>query len=71
MQSPLGVLENTRRGDLEILVPEPLGAVSACHLLDSEQLHDQVVDLNILERVHDIGIVRRRVPSFVGTRECT
>ena len=38
-------------------------------LLDAEEFHHRVVNLNILACIHDIGIVRGGVPSFVGIEQ--
>ena len=54
----------------EILVPEAFRAVRGSRtMLDPEELHHQVVDLHILERVHNVCIVRGRVPTLIRPRK--
>ena len=43
---------------LEILVPEPHRAIRLrCLVLDIKKLHHEVVHLDVLERVHHVGVV--------------
>lgn len=51
---------------LEVLIPEALRAIRwRCATFYSQQFYHEVVDLHVLKCFHDIGIIRRRVPSFV------
>ena len=56
--------------ELQVQVPKIFCPVRArSFVLDGEQLHDEIVHLDVLEAVHDVYIVRRRVPSFVWARK--
>lgn len=51
---------------LKICIPEPRGTIiTRREILNPEELHDEIIDLNVSKSVHHIGIIRRRMPSFV------
>lgn len=57
---------------LEINVPESGGAIVIRRIvLDTEQLHDKTIDLDISKSVHHVGIIRSGMPSLVRPAQRT
>jgi hypothetical protein len=51
---------------LEVCVPETTCSVCLRYLSlrNTQQLHDKIVDFDILEPIHHVGIIRGRVPTL-------